>query len=51
MKALSNTLKKPAAGVLGPLSCARTFTYATCANGPAALPDANFERAALQRGD
>ena len=49
MKALSGTLKKAASGVLGPLSCSRTSTYDPRANGPAALLDDIFERAALQR--
>lgn len=51
MKALSSTLKKAAGGVLGSLSCSRTSTYDPRANGPAALPDNIFERAALLRVD
>ncbi len=51
MKAPSSTLKKAASGVLGPLSCSRTFTYAARANGPAALLDDIFERAAYKEVD
>ena len=63
MKAPSSTLKKADVGVLGPLStfgltdlplfaafALTYFTYAPCANGPAALLDVLFERPALQRG-
>ncbi|MYD30351.1 MAG: hypothetical protein F4201_09675 [Nitrospira sp. SB0677_bin_15] len=48
MKAPSSTLKNAASGVLGPLSCSRTFTYAARANGPAALLDDIFERVACK---
>ncbi|MDE0405655.1 MAG: hypothetical protein OXI53_10125 [Nitrospira sp.] len=51
MKAPSSTLKKAASGVLGSLSRSRTFTYAARANGPAALLDDIFERAACKEVD
>ena len=51
MKAPSSTLKKAASGVLGPLSRSRTFTYAPRANGPAALLDDIFQRAACKEVD
>ena len=39
-------LKKPASGVLGPLSRSRTFLYAPPAKMPAALLDGLFEHPA-----
>ncbi len=49
MKAPSRTLKKAASGVLGLLSCSRTFTYAPHANGPVALLGDIFEHAVCKK--